>query len=95
MTTFKVLRGPKVPTIHIDNVSFDCGFIIVTSCDKALGIIVHDCDIDKYLFITNFNNKFVNGIGSDIYENKDLEKLMMDIELDFHGPIDFKFVEND
>lgn len=95
MTTFKILRGSETHAIHINNISFDYGFIIVTSCDKVLGIIVRDCDINKYIFITNFNDKFVNGIGDDLYENKDLKDLMVDIEIDFHGPIDFKFVETD
>lgn len=95
MTTFKVLRGPEIHAIHINNVSFDYGFIIVTSCDKVLGIIVHDCGVNEYILITSFNDEFVNGIGNDDYRNKDLEKLMVDIEINFHGPIDFKFVETD
>ena len=91
MRVYKVVKKEESPTITINRVNFDDGFIIVTSEGNAVGIIVYDLGSGSYIFITSFKDYF--GELSAEYGNPDLEELMNCIQSDYSDPVEFNFIK--
>jgi len=91
MRIYKVVEKEETPTISLDNVNIEDGFLIALSEDEAIGIIVYDVKYDQYIMITNFWDNFSSGINTP-YHNEDLKKLMEEIKSDYADPVEFNFV---
>ena len=89
MKIYKVVKKEENPTIVLNKVDFDEGFIIVTSREAAIGIIVYDLESASHIFITRFKDYFreFDELG---YQN--LEDLMNHIKSDYEHPVEFNFV---
>lgn len=91
MKTYKIVRKEESPTININEVSFENGFIIVTSGDEVIGIIVRDTYNDVYVFINHFEDDFYSGINAD-YSYEELEELMKRLTSEYSDPVEFNFI---
>jgi hypothetical protein len=91
MKTYKIVKKEESPTININEVSFENGFIIVTSDGEVIGIIVHDTYNDVYAFINHFRDDFYSGVNTD-YSDEELEELMKRLTSEYSDPVEFNFV---
>jgi len=91
MRIYKVVEKEETPTISLDNVNIEDGFLIALADGEAIGIIVYDSNNSQYIMITEFWDDFSNGIDPRYY-NEDLEKLMEEIKSDYADPVEFNFV---
>lgn len=92
MKTYRIIKEEESPTININEVSFENGFIIVISDGEAVGIIVHDTYNDVYTFINHFEDDFYSGIRAD-YSYDELEELMKRLTLEYTDPVEFNFIK--
>lgn len=93
MRIYKVVKKEESPTISLDKVNMEDGFLIAGAAGAVIGIIVYDTDMDQYIMITDFRDNFSSGINEPRYYNEDLEKLMDEIKSDFIDPVEFNFVK--
>lgn len=91
MRIYKVVKKEENPTISLDKVNMENGFLIALSDGEAIGIIVYDATNNQYMMITDFCDNFSNGIDPNYY-SVDLEALMNEIKSDYMTPIEFNFV---
>lgn len=91
MKTYRIVKKEESPTININEVSFENGFVIVTSDDEVIGIIVHDTYNDVYSFINHFSNDFYSGVSTE-YSEDYLEELMKRLTSEYADPVEFNFV---
>ena len=91
MRIYKVVKKEESPTILINKVDLSTGFIIVSSNDDAVGIIMYDIDTNQYIMIVDFKDSFTDGIAFQ-YSNTNLESLMNEIKGDYIDPVEFNFV---
>lgn len=91
MRIYKVVKKEENPTISLNKVHMEDGFLIALSDGEAIGIIVYDAINTQYIMITNFLDDFSCGINPRYYD-KDLEKLMDVIKSDYTDPVEFNFV---
>ena len=91
MKTYRIVKKEESPTININEVSFENGFVIVTSDDEVVGIIVHDTYNDVYAFINHFKDDFYSGVDTD-YSDEKLEALMKRLTSEYADPVEFNFV---
>ena len=91
MRIYKVVKKEENPTIPINRVKMEEGFLIVMSDGEAVGIIVYDANNAQYIMITEFYDDFSNGIEPRYYD-EDLEKLMEEIKSDYTDAVEFNFV---
>lgn len=92
MRIYKVVKKEESPTISLDKVNMEDGFLIAGAAGAVIGIIVYDTDNDHYIMITDFRDNFISGIDPRYY-NEDLEKLMDEIKSDYIDPVEFNFVK--
>lgn len=88
MKIYKVVKKEENPTITLNKVDFNEGFIIATSKGSAIGIIVYDLE-ENYIFITSFKDYFRE---LDVPGYLNLEDLMNNIKSDYEDPVEFNFV---
>lgn len=91
MKTYRIVKKEESPTININEVSFENGFVIVTSDGEVIGIIVHDAHNDVYAFINHFRDDFYSGVNTD-YSDDELEELMKLLTSEYTDPVEFNFV---
>lgn len=91
MRTYRIVKKEESPTININEVSFENGFVIVTSDNEVIGIIVHDTYNDVYAFINHFRDDFYSGVNID-YSDDELEELMKRLTSEYTDPVEFNFV---
>lgn len=92
MILYKVVKKQESPTIPLNKINMEDGFIIVKSDDEAIGIIIYDTCRDNYIMINDFKDNFERGINPSYY-NKDLENLIEDIKMDYNEPVELNFVK--
>lgn len=92
MRIYKVVKREENPTISVDKVNMEDGFLIVISDGEAVGIIVCDDCTENYIMITGFSDSFESGIVPRYY-NEDLEQLMDEIKSDYTKPVEFNFIK--
>lgn len=91
MKIYKVVKKEENPTISINKVNMENGFLIATVDEVAIGIIVYDTSYDHYILITDFYDDFASGIDPRYYD-EDLEKLMEEIKSNYTGSVEFNFI---
>lgn len=91
MRIYKVVKKEENPTIPLNKVRMEDGFLIVMSNGEVVGIIVYDSSDTQYIMITNFRDYFATGIDPE-YHNESLEKLLEEIKSDYINPVEFNFV---
>lgn len=91
MKTYRIVKKEESPTININEVNFENGFVIVTSDDEVVGIIVYDTYNDVYAFINHFRDDFYSGVSTD-YSDENLEELMKRLTSEYTDPVEFNFV---
>ena len=91
MKTYRIVKKEESPTINIKEVNFENGFVIVTSDDEVVGIIIYDTYNDVYAFINHFRDDFYSGVGTD-YSDENLEELMKRLTSEYTDPVEFNFV---
>ena len=92
MQSFKIVKKEESPTIPLNKVDLNPGFILVTSNEENVGIICYDCEKDRYFLMCSFCDYFSSGIDCDgCYCADILEDLMEEINTDFNDPIEFNF----
>lgn len=91
MRIYKVIKKEESPTIPLNKVEMEDGFLIAMADGEAIGIIVYDDCRENYLMINDFIDSFESGINPRYY-NDDLEKLMEEIKSDYTAPVEFNFV---
>lgn len=91
MRSYKIVEKETSPTIPINKVSLLDGFIIPTADGEAIGIIVFDTCMDKYVLLNDFTDTFESGVEPVLMDDT-LEKLMEGIRLDYTDPVEFNFV---
>ena len=92
MDLYKIVKKDAIPTIALSNCSLEEGLILVVDGDdKFLGIILHDNELNEYLFVTEFSQDFNCGVGYN-YTDSDIYDLMKTIRDDFEGA-DFKYLK--
>lgn len=92
MKIYKVVKREENPTIALSDVSMEDGFMLVSSDDECVGIIVYDSKRHKYGLINCFYDSFREGIEPRYYDES-LEELMRIIKSDFCGPIEFNYIK--
>lgn len=90
MRIYRVVKKEESPTIALNKINFDDGFVIATLDGEAIGIIVYDLGSENYIFITSFKDFF--GELDPELSYSDLEALMNHIKSDYEDPIEFNFV---
>ena len=91
MRTYKIVKKEDKPTITINKVNFNEGFVLVESSNEAVGIIVLDDNARLYSFISNFKDSFRAGI-IPAYCAQSLEELMNFINNNFVDEAEFTFI---
>ena len=91
MRTYKIVKKEEKPTMPINKVNFNEGFILVESNDEAVGIIVLDDEAGVFSFIATFKDSFRDGINPAYY-NDSLEGLMNSLKSDFVDKTEFIFI---
>lgn len=91
MRIYKVVKKEENPTIPLNKVEMEDGFLIAMADGEAIGVIVYDDCRENYLMITDFSDSFESGIDPRYY-NDNLEKLMDEIKSDYTDPVEFNFV---
>lgn len=93
MKVLRIVKKEDSPTIPLNKVDLCSGFIVVTSDDENVGIIVYDTSSDHYIFIDSFYDSFTSGLDSPNYYADELHDLMGLLKRTFEGPVEFNFIE--
>lgn len=92
MTLYKIVKRNENPTIPLNKVSCMNGFIVVSSDDEPVGVIVYDSGESEYIMINNFHDTFAQGICPTKYTSSNLEDLMERIKDNYMDPVEFNFI---
>ena len=88
---YRVVKKEELPTITINKINFEGGFIMVLSDKEPIGIIVYDSDKERYLMLDSFCGSFMSGVDP-VYSTDELEELLKVIEKDYCGLIEYNFI---
>ena len=92
MRIYKIVKKEESLVIPLSKVNLENGFIVVSSEDETIGIIVYDNHEDMYMFIINFVDTFSVGVGCE-YSDPSLEGLMKQLKDNYVSPVEFNFIK--